>query len=52
MDAPRALVSADIVELAGGASALAGRARPHLDASGPLEALRLFDIAPARNQPA
>ncbi|MGB1563372.1 MAG: MBL fold metallo-hydrolase [Sinimarinibacterium flocculans] len=42
---PRASVDADLVELAGGADALAGRAQGHADAGRPLEALHLLDIA-------
>jgi alkyl sulfatase BDS1-like metallo-beta-lactamase superfamily hydrolase len=42
---PRSAVNADIAELAGGASALAGRARLHVEASRPLEAIHLLDIA-------
>lgn len=42
---PRSAVDADIVELAGGAGALAARAKAHADAGRPLEALHLVDIA-------
>lgn len=42
---PRSSVSADLVELAGGADVLAARARQKLDAGKPLEALHLMDIA-------
>jgi glyoxylase-like metal-dependent hydrolase (beta-lactamase superfamily II) len=42
---PRASVSADIAELAGGADALAARARQKLEQDKPLEALHLLDIA-------
>jgi alkyl sulfatase BDS1-like metallo-beta-lactamase superfamily hydrolase len=42
---PRSSVHADLAELAGGASALAARARQKLDAGRPLEALHLTDIA-------
>lgn len=42
---PRSSVDADLVALAGGASALAARARTRLDAGQPLEALHLLDIA-------
>jgi glyoxylase-like metal-dependent hydrolase (beta-lactamase superfamily II) len=41
---PRSSVSADLVELAGGADVLAARARQKLDAGKPLEALHLMDI--------
>jgi glyoxylase-like metal-dependent hydrolase (beta-lactamase superfamily II) len=44
-DVPRRSVSADIAELAGGAGPLAERARRHLDAGRPVEALHLLDIA-------
>jgi glyoxylase-like metal-dependent hydrolase (beta-lactamase superfamily II) len=43
--APRASVSADLVELAGGADELAARARAHLDAGRPEQAIHLIDIA-------
>lgn len=42
---PRASVDADIVELAGGAEALAARARARLEAGQSLEAMHLIDIA-------
>ncbi len=42
---PRSSVHADIAELAGGAGALAARARAHVDGGRPLEALHLLDIA-------
>jgi alkyl sulfatase BDS1-like metallo-beta-lactamase superfamily hydrolase len=42
---PRSNVDADVVELVGGASALAARARKKLDSGMPLEALHLLDIA-------
>ena len=42
---PRSSVNADIAELAGGAGALATRAKAHVDAGRPLEALHLLDIA-------
>jgi len=42
---PRASIDADLVELAGGASALATRAQQKLAAGQPLEALHLLDIA-------
>jgi glyoxylase-like metal-dependent hydrolase (beta-lactamase superfamily II) len=42
---PRSSVDRDVVELAGGAGALAGRARQKLAAGQPLEALHLLDIA-------
>jgi alkyl sulfatase BDS1-like metallo-beta-lactamase superfamily hydrolase len=42
---PRAAVSADLAELAGGASRLAERARAHVEAGRPLEAIHLLDIA-------
>lgn len=42
---PRSSVHGDIAELAGGADALAARARQHLDAGRPLEAIHLIDIA-------
>jgi glyoxylase-like metal-dependent hydrolase (beta-lactamase superfamily II) len=41
---PRASVDADLVELAGGASRLAERARAKLDAGQPLDALHLVEI--------
>ncbi len=42
---PRSAVDSDIVELAGGAGALAARAQAHAEAGRPLEALHLVDIA-------
>jgi alkyl sulfatase BDS1-like metallo-beta-lactamase superfamily hydrolase len=42
---PRSSVNADLVELAGGALALAARARAHVDAGRGLEAIHLLDIA-------
>lgn len=42
---PQKSVHADIAELAGGADALAGRAKVHNDAGRPLEALHLVGIA-------
>jgi alkyl sulfatase BDS1-like metallo-beta-lactamase superfamily hydrolase len=42
---PRSAVNSDIAELAGGASALAARARAHVDGGRPLEAIHLLDIA-------
>ncbi|MFT3965542.1 MAG: MBL fold metallo-hydrolase [Sphingobium sp.] len=42
---PRSSVHGDLVELAGGASALAARASDHLAAGRPLEAIHLLDIA-------
>lgn len=42
---PRSAVNPDIVELAGGASALAYRAKAHAEADRPLEAIHLIDIA-------
>jgi alkyl sulfatase BDS1-like metallo-beta-lactamase superfamily hydrolase len=42
---PRSSIDADLVELAGGAGALAARARKKLDEGRPLEALHLVDIA-------
>lgn len=42
---PRSSVDADLVEMAGGAGALAGRARGKLSAGQPLEALHLLDVA-------
>ncbi|MEE4450891.1 MBL fold metallo-hydrolase [Novosphingobium resinovorum] len=42
---PRSSVDADLVDLAGGAAALAGRARAKLDAGAALEAVHLTDIA-------
>jgi alkyl sulfatase BDS1-like metallo-beta-lactamase superfamily hydrolase len=42
---PRSSIDADLVELSGGAGALAARARQKLDEGRPLEALHLLDIA-------
>ena len=42
---PRSAVNVDLAELAGGAEALADRARAHTEAGRPLEALHLLDIA-------
>jgi alkyl sulfatase BDS1-like metallo-beta-lactamase superfamily hydrolase len=42
---PRSSIHADLVELAGGASPLAARARTKVDEGRPLEALHLLDIA-------
>ncbi|CAN7467383.1 MBL fold metallo-hydrolase [Phenylobacterium sp. LjRoot225] len=42
---PRSSVDKDLVELAGGAQILAGRAREKLDGGHPLEALHLLDVA-------
>ncbi len=42
---PQKSVHADLVELAGGADVLAGRAKAHADAGRPLEALHLVGIA-------
>ena len=42
---PRSSINADVVELAGGAGALAARARKKLNDGRPLEALHLLDIA-------
>ena len=42
---PRSSVNADIAELAGGADRLAERARAHVEAGRPLEAIHLLDIA-------
>jgi len=42
---PRSSVNADLTDLAGGAGALADRARTHLDAGRPLEAIHLLDVA-------
>ncbi|MBU6206602.1 MAG: MBL fold metallo-hydrolase, partial [Alphaproteobacteria bacterium] len=41
---PRSAVNADLVELAGGADALACRAQAHVDGGRPLEAIHLTDI--------
>jgi len=42
---PRSSIDADLVELAGGAGALAARARQRLSEGRPLEALHLLDVA-------
>jgi alkyl sulfatase BDS1-like metallo-beta-lactamase superfamily hydrolase len=42
---PPTAVNADLVEMVGGADALAARARGHLAKGQPLEAIRLLDIA-------
>lgn len=42
---PRSAVHADLVELTGGAAVLARRAKVHVDAGRPLEAIHLLDIA-------
>jgi len=42
---PRSSIAADLVELAGGAGALAARARQRLSEGRPLEALHLLDVA-------
>jgi glyoxylase-like metal-dependent hydrolase (beta-lactamase superfamily II) len=42
---PRSSIDADLVELAGGAGALAARARRRLSEGRPLEALHLLDVA-------
>lgn len=42
---PRSSIDGDLVELAGGAEALAHRARARLDAGQPLEAMHLLDVA-------
>ncbi|MGB8363300.1 MAG: alkyl sulfatase dimerization domain-containing protein [Rhizomicrobium sp.] len=42
---PRSSIDADLVELAGGAGALAARARQKLDCGQPLQAVHLLDIA-------
>ena len=44
-DVPTTAVAADLVELAGGADAIAKRADQHVSANRPLEALHLTDIA-------
>lgn len=44
---PRSAVNADLAELAGGAARLAERAKAHLEAGRPLEAIHLTDIAVA-----
>jgi alkyl sulfatase BDS1-like metallo-beta-lactamase superfamily hydrolase len=48
---PPSAVWADLVELAGGADRLVERAREHVDAGRPLEALHLVDIAGAEADP-
>jgi len=42
---PRSSVNADLVELSGGAEVLARRAKAHVEAGRPLEAIHLLDIA-------
>lgn len=42
---PRSAVNADLVELTGGAAVLARRAKVHVEAGQPLEAIHLLDIA-------
>jgi alkyl sulfatase BDS1-like metallo-beta-lactamase superfamily hydrolase len=42
---PRSSVNADLVELSGGAAVLARRAKVHVEAGRPLEAIHLLDIA-------
>lgn len=42
---PRSAIDADLVDLAGGADALAARAMVHVDAGAPLKAIHLTDIA-------
>jgi alkyl sulfatase BDS1-like metallo-beta-lactamase superfamily hydrolase len=42
---PRSSVNADLVELSGGAAVLARRAKVHIEAGRPLEAIHLLDIA-------
>ena len=42
---PRSSVNADIVELSGGVDPLTNRARAHVEAAQPLEAIHLLDIA-------
>ena len=42
---PRSAVHADLVELTGGAAVLARRAKVHVEAGRPLEAIHLLDIA-------
>lgn len=42
---PRSSVNSDIVELAGGVGALTDRARQHVEAGRPLQAIHLLDIA-------
>jgi len=49
---PPTAVNGDLVELAGGADALAGRARDYLAKGKALEALRLLDVAAAEPTPA
>lgn len=44
-DVPRSSINADLAELAGGATALAARARQKVSSGKPLEALHLLDIA-------
>jgi glyoxylase-like metal-dependent hydrolase (beta-lactamase superfamily II) len=44
-EVPRTAVDADLAELAGGAAALAGRARRKLEEGRPVEAIHLLDIA-------
>jgi glyoxylase-like metal-dependent hydrolase (beta-lactamase superfamily II) len=44
-DVPRSSVDADLVELAGGADALAARAQAKVAAGQPLEAIHLLDVA-------
>jgi alkyl sulfatase BDS1-like metallo-beta-lactamase superfamily hydrolase len=47
---PPSFVHAELVEMAGGADAVASRARARLDAGQPLEALRLVDVALAADR--
>ena len=42
---PRSSVNSDLVELSGGAAVLAQRAKAHVEAGRPLEAIHLLDIA-------
>lgn len=42
---PRSSINSDIVELAGGVGALTDRARQHVEAGRPLQAIHLLDIA-------
>jgi alkyl sulfatase BDS1-like metallo-beta-lactamase superfamily hydrolase len=42
---PRSSINADLVDLAGGAGALADRARKRLNEGRPLEAIHLLDVA-------
>ena len=49
---PPTAINADLVELVGGADALATRARRYLAKNRPLEALRLLDIAAGNETPA